>query len=83
MSVYASVSAFIAATALHSCSTVGLYSLLTFMPTRTVIVKLSHVPVGPGGEWIQQETFAFLKAILRWKPEARTHQTQRDRGDSG
>jgi CubicO group peptidase (beta-lactamase class C family) len=40
--------------------------------SRTVIVKLSHVPVGPAGDLVQKETFAFLKAVLRWNPGVRT-----------
>jgi CubicO group peptidase (beta-lactamase class C family) len=39
--------------------------ILVDPPSRTVIVKLSHVPVGPEGARIQAETFAFLKAILK------------------
>ncbi len=37
-------------------------------PSRTVIVKLSHVPVGPDGERATAETFAFLAAAV-WEPE--------------
>jgi CubicO group peptidase (beta-lactamase class C family) len=41
--------------------------ILVDPPSRTVVVKISHVPVGPDGNRIQAETFAFLKAILQWK----------------
>ena len=36
--------------------------------SRTVIVKLSHVPVGPAGNQATAETFAFLKAASAWRP---------------
>ena len=35
--------------------------------TRTVIVKLSHVPVGAAGNQASAETFAFLKAASAWR----------------
>jgi hypothetical protein len=38
--------------------------------TQTVIVKLSHAPVGPGGQRVTEEAFAFLKAASKWRPEA-------------
>lgn len=34
--------------------------------SQTVIVKMSHGPVGPPAEPIQAETVAFLKAASRW-----------------
>lgn len=37
-------------------------------PSRTVILKLSHVPVGPDGEAATAETFAFLAAAAAWSP---------------
>ena len=36
--------------------------------SRTVIVKLSHMPVGPDAARPQRETMAFFKAVTRWKP---------------
>lgn len=39
-------------------------------PTRTVIVKLSHVPVGPDGARATAETFAFLAAASAWDPRS-------------
>jgi hypothetical protein len=36
--------------------------------TRTVVVKLSHVPVGPDGAQATAESFAFLKAAAAWRP---------------
>jgi CubicO group peptidase (beta-lactamase class C family) len=36
----------------------------------TVIVKLSHVPVGADGEKAAAESFAFLKAASAWQPGA-------------
>ena len=36
--------------------------------TQTVIVKLSHGPVGPKFEDVQRETLSFLKAASRWQP---------------
>jgi CubicO group peptidase (beta-lactamase class C family) len=42
--------------------------------SRTVIVKLSHVPVGPEGARANEETFAFLAAASAWDPSAdRSH----------
>ena len=35
--------------------------------TQTVIVKLSHGPVGPKFEDVQRETVSFLKAASRWQ----------------
>lgn len=35
---------------------------------RTVIVKLSHIPVGVDGAKATAEAFAFLKAASAWKP---------------
>lgn len=35
--------------------------------SRTVIVKLSHVPVGAAGNQASAETFAFLKAASAWR----------------
>jgi len=35
--------------------------------SRTVIVKLSHVPVGAEGNQASAETFAFLKAASAWR----------------
>ena len=37
---------------------------------RTVIVKLSHVPVGADGAKATAESFAFLKAAAAWRPGA-------------
>lgn len=36
--------------------------------TRTVIVKLSHIPVGADGTRASKESFAFLKAASAWTP---------------
>jgi hypothetical protein len=36
--------------------------------SQTVIVKLSHVPVGPEGTRANAETFAFLAAAAAWSP---------------
>lgn len=36
--------------------------------TQTVIVKLSHAPVGPDGQRISAETYAFFKAASTWRP---------------
>ena len=36
--------------------------------TRTVIVKLSHIPVGAEGARANKESFAFLKAASAWTP---------------
>jgi CubicO group peptidase (beta-lactamase class C family) len=36
--------------------------------TQTVIVKLSHAPVGPEGQPASEETYAFLKAASKWRP---------------
>jgi CubicO group peptidase (beta-lactamase class C family) len=38
--------------------------LLVDPASRTVIVKLSHVPIGPDGARMQTETLAMIKAIL-------------------
>jgi CubicO group peptidase (beta-lactamase class C family) len=38
--------------------------------SRTVIVKLSHVPVGAAGTQAGAETFAFLRAASAWHPTA-------------
>jgi len=38
--------------------------LLVDPASHTVIVKLSHLPIGPEGARMQTETFAMLKAIL-------------------
>jgi CubicO group peptidase (beta-lactamase class C family) len=45
--------------------------ILVDPPSRTVIVKLSHAPVGPAGDPVQKETFSFLKALLQWQPGVR------------
>jgi CubicO group peptidase (beta-lactamase class C family) len=37
-------------------------------PSRTVIVKFSHIPIGPEGQRAQRETFAFFKAVTQWVP---------------
>jgi CubicO group peptidase (beta-lactamase class C family) len=37
-------------------------------PSRTVVVKLSHVPVGADGTRATAETFAFLAAAAAWQP---------------
>jgi hypothetical protein len=37
--------------------------------TDTVIVKLSHVPVGSEGTRANAETFAFLAAASAWNPQ--------------
>jgi CubicO group peptidase (beta-lactamase class C family) len=39
--------------------------------TQTVIVKLSHAPVGPAGAEVTAETIEFLKAVSRWQPSGR------------
>jgi len=36
--------------------------------TQTVIVKLSHAPVGPEGQRVSAETYAFFKAASKWRP---------------
>lgn len=37
--------------------------------SRTVVVKLSHVPVGsPEGTRAEEETVAFLNAVIEWQP---------------
>jgi hypothetical protein len=36
--------------------------------SRTVVVKLSHVPVGPDGARANAETFAFFAAAVAWNP---------------
>jgi CubicO group peptidase (beta-lactamase class C family) len=36
--------------------------------SRTVVVKLSHVPVGPDGARANAETFAFFAAAAAWDP---------------
>lgn len=36
---------------------------------KTVVVKLSHGPVGPEAEPVMAETLEFLKAAARWNPE--------------
>jgi CubicO group peptidase (beta-lactamase class C family) len=36
--------------------------------TRTVVVKMSHVPVGAEGKQATAESFAFLKAVAAWRP---------------
>jgi len=36
--------------------------------TRTVIVKISHGPVGPAAQANEQETLSFLAAASRWEP---------------
>ena len=37
--------------------------------SETVIVKLSHVPVGPDGAQASAETLAFLRAASAWDPK--------------
>ena len=37
-------------------------------PSETVIVKLSHIPVGPEGARATAQTFAFLAAATAWDP---------------
>jgi CubicO group peptidase (beta-lactamase class C family) len=37
--------------------------------TQTVIVKLSHAPVGPAGRQVSAEALAFLKAASSWRPQ--------------
>jgi CubicO group peptidase (beta-lactamase class C family) len=37
--------------------------------TQTVIVKLSHAPVGPAGAAVTAETLEFFKAASRWQPK--------------
>lgn len=39
--------------------------------TRTVLVKMSHVPIGAEGAAAQREAFAFIRAAARWNPGAR------------
>ena len=36
--------------------------------TSTVIVKMSHGPVGPAAQANEQETLSFLAAASRWQP---------------
>jgi CubicO group peptidase (beta-lactamase class C family) len=36
--------------------------------TRTVLIKLSHIPVGAAGRAAGAESFAFLKAASAWRP---------------
>jgi CubicO group peptidase (beta-lactamase class C family) len=36
--------------------------------TQTVIVKLSHAPVGAEGRRVSAETYAFFKAASKWRP---------------
>jgi CubicO group peptidase (beta-lactamase class C family) len=36
--------------------------------TQTVIVKLSHAPVGAEGQRVNAETYAFFKAASKWRP---------------
>jgi CubicO group peptidase (beta-lactamase class C family) len=38
--------------------------------TQTVVVKFSHVPIGPDFQRTEAETVAFLKAASDWKPGA-------------
>ncbi len=35
--------------------------------SRTVVIKLSHIPVGETGTKATAETYAFLKAASDWK----------------
>ena len=35
--------------------------------SKTVVVKMSHGPVGPDAEAQEQETLSFLDAASRWK----------------
>lgn len=37
-------------------------------PSRTVIVKFSHMPIGPESVRAERETLAFFKAVTQWKP---------------
>lgn len=50
-------------------SAVGLQGQTIYIDptTRTVVVKLSYFPPGPGAE-LQQETSAFLAAVSAWQP---------------
>jgi CubicO group peptidase (beta-lactamase class C family) len=41
--------------------------------TKTVIVKMSHNPVGPAAAAREQETLAFMAAASRWSPNAASH----------
>ncbi|HXX43881.1 MAG TPA: serine hydrolase [Candidatus Acidoferrales bacterium] len=36
--------------------------------TNTVVIKLSHGPVGPAAQATEQETLSFLAAVSRWQP---------------
>ena len=36
--------------------------------SKTVVVKLSHGPVGPAAQAVEQETLSFLAAVSRWEP---------------
>lgn len=39
-------------------------------PSETVVVKLSHIPVGsPEGTRAEAETFEFLTAASAWEPD--------------
>jgi CubicO group peptidase (beta-lactamase class C family) len=37
-------------------------------PSRTVIVKFSHMPIGAESARAERETLAFFKAVTQWKP---------------
>jgi len=36
--------------------------------SKTVVVKMSHGPVGPAAQANEQETLSFLTAISHWEP---------------
>lgn len=36
--------------------------------SKTVVVKMSHGPVGPAAQANEQETLSFLAAVSRWEP---------------
>jgi len=36
--------------------------------SRTVIIKFSHMPIGPDSTRAERESLAFFKAVTRWRP---------------
>ncbi len=54
----------------HAYSMIGGEGQFVFVDpaTRTVIVKLSHIPVGERGARAMAETYTFLTAASQWKP---------------
>jgi hypothetical protein len=37
-------------------------------PSRTVIIKFSHMPIGPESRRAERETLAFFRAVTQWTP---------------